>query len=159
MSAGAEVDGVPVEADQFGETQTRLDRDQQQDVVAAAEPRRPIGRGEDGLDLGARQEVHLSFVVALAWYREHALDQRTVHSLPERYDNVATLQAGVMASPPIADRDAAPLLPSQLRAGREVPIGVAHAGVAEVGGERRKLLLDVFLPSRCQSSSVRMAKR
>jgi hypothetical protein len=29
MSAGAEVDGVPVEADQFGEAQARLDRDQQ----------------------------------------------------------------------------------------------------------------------------------
>src|ERR1700751_1677901 len=66
MSAGAEVDGVSVEADQLGETKTRLDRDQQKDVIAAAEPRRPIGRGEDCLDFGARQEVHLSFVVALA---------------------------------------------------------------------------------------------
>src|ERR1700722_457222 len=68
MSAGAKVDGVPVEADQFGEAQARLDRNQQQGVIAAAEPRRPIGRGEDGLDLGARQEVHLSLVVALARY-------------------------------------------------------------------------------------------
>jgi hypothetical protein len=31
----------------------------------------------------------------------------------------------------------------QLRAGREVPIGVAHAGVSEIGGKHRELLLDV----------------
>ena len=31
----------------------------------------------------------------------------------------------------------------QLRTGREVPIGVAHAGVTEVGGKRRELLFDV----------------
>jgi hypothetical protein len=86
MSAGVEVDGVPVEADQLGEAQARLDRDHQQGVIAAAEPRRPIGCGEDCLDLGARQEVHLSLVVALARYGEHALDQRAVRRLLERYE-------------------------------------------------------------------------
>ena len=84
MSAGAKVDGVPVEADQLGEAQARLDCDQQQGVIAAAEPRRPIGRGEDCPDLGARQEVHLSLVVALARYGEHALDQRAARWLLER---------------------------------------------------------------------------
>jgi hypothetical protein len=54
MSAGTKVDGVPVEADQLGEAQARLDGDQQQGVIAAADPRRPIGRAEDCLDLGAR---------------------------------------------------------------------------------------------------------
>jgi hypothetical protein len=44
-------------------------------VIAAAKPRRSIGRGENSLDLGARQEVHLSLVVALARYGEHALNQ------------------------------------------------------------------------------------
>ena len=29
-------------------------------------------------------------------------------------------------------------------AGREIPISVAHAGVAEVGGKHRKFLFDVF---------------
>ena len=86
MCAGTEVDGVPVEADQLGEAQARLGREQQQGVIAAAEPRRPIGRGEDRLDLGARQEVHLSLVVALARYREHALDQRAVRRLLERHE-------------------------------------------------------------------------
>jgi hypothetical protein len=47
-------------------------------VIAAAKPRRSIGRRENRLDLGARQEVHLSLVVALARYGEHALDQRAV---------------------------------------------------------------------------------
>lgn len=86
MRAGAEVDGVPVETDQLGEAQARLDRGQQQGVIAAAEPRRPIGRGEDCLDLGARQEVHLSLVVALARYGEHALDHRAVRWLLERHE-------------------------------------------------------------------------
>jgi hypothetical protein len=55
-------------------------------VIAAAEPRRPIGGGEDCLDLRARQEVHLPLVVALARYGEHALDQRAVRGLLERHE-------------------------------------------------------------------------
>ena len=78
MCARPKVDGIPVKASQLGEAQARLGRDQQQGVIAAAKPRRSIGRGENRLDLGARQEVHLSLVVALARYGEHALDQRTV---------------------------------------------------------------------------------
>jgi len=31
----------------------------------------------------------------------------------------------------------------QLRTGREVPIGVTHAGVAEIGRKHRKLSLDI----------------
>lgn len=57
--------------------------------------------------------------------------------------NVATLQADFMASPGIADRDAAPLLPST-RGGREMPISVAHAGVAEVSGKLCELLRPSF---------------
>jgi hypothetical protein len=86
MSAGAEVDGVSVEADQLGEAQARLGRDQQQGVIAVGEPRRPIGRGENRLDLGSSQEVHLSLVVALARYGEYALDQRAVCGLLERHN-------------------------------------------------------------------------
>src|SRR5262249_5597111 len=86
MSADAEVDIVLVEANQFGEAQARLGRNQQQRVIAAAKPRHPIGRSKDRLDLRARQEVHLSFVVALAWNGEHALDHRTVCRLLERHE-------------------------------------------------------------------------
>lgn len=59
MRAAAEMDGVPVQADQLGEAQAGLGREQQQGVVAAAEPRRPIWRGKDRLDLGACQEMRL----------------------------------------------------------------------------------------------------
>jgi hypothetical protein len=69
MRAGAEMDGVPVEADQLGEAQACLGCEQQQGVIAVSEPCRAIGRGKDRLDLGPRQEMHLTLVVALAWYR------------------------------------------------------------------------------------------
>lgn len=73
-------------------------------MIAAAKPRRSIGRSENRLDLRARQEVHLSLVVALARYGEHALDQRTVCRFLEGHEpekgsdggqtQVARLRAG-----------------------------------------------------------------
>jgi hypothetical protein len=63
-------DGIPIKSSQLEEAQARLGREQQQGVIAAAKPRRSIGRGENRLDLGARHEVHLSLVVALARYGE-----------------------------------------------------------------------------------------
>jgi beta-phosphoglucomutase-like phosphatase (HAD superfamily) len=80
VGTGAEMDGVPVEAVQLGEAQSGLGREQEQSVVAAAKPRRAIGRGEDGLDLGTRQEVHLSLVVTLARDCEHTLDVLELHN-------------------------------------------------------------------------------
>ncbi len=55
MCAGAEMDGSPVEADQFGQAQACLDREQQHGVIAPSEPCRAIGSGQDRLDLGPRQ--------------------------------------------------------------------------------------------------------
>ena len=83
MRAGAEMDGVPVEADQLGEAQAGLGCEQQQGVIAASEPCRAIGSGKDRLDLGPRQEMHLRLVVSLARYREHALDKGAVGRLLE----------------------------------------------------------------------------
>jgi triosephosphate isomerase len=60
------MNGVSVEADQLGEAQACLGREQQQGVIAASEPCRAIGSGKDRLDLGPRQEMHLTLVVALA---------------------------------------------------------------------------------------------
>jgi len=85
VRAGAEMDGVPVQADQLGEAQAGLGREQQQGVVAAAEPRRPVGRGKDRFDLDAREEMHFTLIVSLARYREHALDEGTVSRLFEGY--------------------------------------------------------------------------
>jgi len=78
MRAGAEMDGIPVEADQLGEAQAGLCREQQQGVIAASEPCRAVGSDKDRLDLESRQEMDLTLVVALARYRENALDEAAV---------------------------------------------------------------------------------
>ena len=44
-------------------------------MIAASESCRAIGCSKERLDLGARQEMDLTLVVALAWYREDALYQ------------------------------------------------------------------------------------
>src|SRR5262249_61912608 len=75
MGAGAEMDGVPVKTYQLGEAQPCLGREQQQGVIAASKPCRSVGHGNYGLDLWARQEMHLPLVVTLARYREDPLDQ------------------------------------------------------------------------------------
>jgi hypothetical protein len=75
MRACAEMDGIPVETDQLGEAQACLSREQQQGMIAASEPCRAIGSGKDRFDLGPRQKMHLTLVVALARYREDSLDQ------------------------------------------------------------------------------------
>src|SRR3979409_945929 len=54
--------------------------------MAAREAHGPIGRGKDRLDLGARQEMHLTLVVALARYREDALDKGAVSRLLEGHE-------------------------------------------------------------------------
>src|SRR5580704_16930157 len=46
MSTGAEVDVVPVEANQFGEAQACLGRNQQQCAITATQPSRRIGRSK-----------------------------------------------------------------------------------------------------------------
>jgi len=83
MRTGTEMDGIPVEADQFAQAQTRLGREQQQGVIAASEPCRAIGNGKDRLNLGPRQEVHLRLIVALARNREDSLDKGGVGRLLE----------------------------------------------------------------------------
>src|SRR5438094_476404 len=75
--------------------------------------------------------MHLPLVVALAWYREDSLDERAVGRLLELQEP---------------------------RAGREVPIGVAHAGVTEVV-ESTGSCCSTSVPSRYQPSRVRMANR
>jgi hypothetical protein len=46
MRAGAEMDGIPVEADQLGQAQAGLGREQQQSIIATSEPCRAI-RGSE----------------------------------------------------------------------------------------------------------------
>jgi len=86
MRAGAEVDGISVEADQLGQAQAGLGRKQQQDMITTSEPCRAMWGGENRFDLGPRQEMHLAFVMTLAWYRQDSLDQGAVSRLLERYE-------------------------------------------------------------------------
>jgi hypothetical protein len=86
MCAGAEMDGSPVEADQLGEAQACLGREQQQGVIAPSEPCRAIESGKDRLDLGSRQELDLALVVALARYREDSLDKGAAGRLLEGHE-------------------------------------------------------------------------
>jgi hypothetical protein len=83
MRTGAEMDGVPVETDQLGEAQACLGREQQQGVIAASKPCHAIGSGKDRLDLGPREEMYLTLVMALARYREDSLDKGAVGRLLE----------------------------------------------------------------------------
>src|SRR5262249_29817651 len=83
MRAGAEMDRIPIEADQLGEAQACLGGEQHQGVIATSEPGRTIGSGKDYLDLGPRQEMHLTLVVALARYRDDTLDKGAVRRLLE----------------------------------------------------------------------------
>jgi hypothetical protein len=53
MGTVTEMDGIPVKADQVGEAQARLGREQQQRVMAASEPSRSIRSSKDRLDLGS----------------------------------------------------------------------------------------------------------
>jgi hypothetical protein len=78
MGPDAEMDGIPVEIDQFGKAQAGLDCEQQQGVIAASKPCCAIGGGQKRFDLGSRQEMYLTLVMAFTWYREDALDKRTV---------------------------------------------------------------------------------
>src|SRR5262245_46483716 len=94
MSAGAEMDGVPVEADQLGKAQARLGCKQQQGVVAASKPCRPIGHGKYGLDLCARQEMHLPLGVTLARDREDALNKGTAGRFLERHETKKGADSG-----------------------------------------------------------------
>jgi hypothetical protein len=53
MGTVTEMDGIPVEPDQLGETQTRQGREQQQRVIAASKLCRSIRSGKDRLNLGS----------------------------------------------------------------------------------------------------------
>jgi len=86
MGPGAEMDGIPVEVDQLGETQAGLGCKQQQGMVAMSEPCRSIGSGKNRLDLGPRQEMYLTLIMAFARHCQDALDKGAVGRLLEGYE-------------------------------------------------------------------------
>jgi hypothetical protein len=73
MRAGAEHDVAAIKAGDLRKAQARLDREEQQHMIAAAQPACSIGRGEDRVDLRARQKMDLALLGKLAGDRENAL--------------------------------------------------------------------------------------
>src|SRR3546814_2384499 len=84
MRSGAERDVAAIEAGDLRKAQARLDREEQQHMIAAAEPACSIGRGEDRVDLRSRQEMHLALLGKLAGYGENALYLSAACRLLER---------------------------------------------------------------------------
>ncbi len=78
---------------------------------------------------------------------QHGINTNIVHRWlrdPMRPPRAVTSQNCVASPRENKARDNTPRrLLHQLRARRDVPIGVPHAGVAKIGGKRRELLLDV----------------
>ena len=78
MSTSPQGDCITVETGQFRQSQPCLNGEQQQSVVAAPHPRCGIRRYKERFDFRSRQELHLTFVVSLAWYGKHPLDLSTI---------------------------------------------------------------------------------
>jgi hypothetical protein len=76
VSTTAHHDVLASEPDQFRHVQTGLDGDGQQGPIAAADPRRQVGRGEDGRDLRRVEERNGFALVAFAGHREDLLAQQ-----------------------------------------------------------------------------------
>ncbi|WP_407121314.1 hypothetical protein [Bradyrhizobium sp. STM 3561] len=68
---------------------------------------------------------------------------RMRRSVKKRLINVATLQAGFMASPPTPIETPRRFF-HQVEVARGIPVGLTQAGVAEVSGANWELLLDVL---------------
>jgi hypothetical protein len=84
VSTTAHHDVLASEPDQFRHAQTGLDGDGQQGPIAAADPRRPVGRGEDGRDLRCVEERHEFALVAFAGHREDLLAQQRMSRFSHR---------------------------------------------------------------------------
>jgi hypothetical protein len=69
-----EVDVAAGQRDQLGDPQPGLAGEQQQGVVAAAEPGGAVGRGQQGVDLGGGEETHHGPVASFRWDRQYPAD-------------------------------------------------------------------------------------
>ena len=84
VRAGAEAHVAAGQADQLGGAQPGLDGEQDQRVVAAADPGRLVGGGEQRVDLGFGEERDERLVEALGRDRQDALDRGGVLGVPQR---------------------------------------------------------------------------
>jgi len=83
VSAGSSRHILSLQCDQLGDTEARLDRDQEEHPIAAAGPCR-LGRSVDqGLDLTTTQEGDGASLVPLVRHRENALAVKRVGGLAD----------------------------------------------------------------------------
>ncbi len=78
VGARPEMDVGAAQADQLGHAQSRLDREQQQGVIAPPGPGRAVRGAEEGLDLGLGQERDEVAGEALGWNGQHSADRLRV---------------------------------------------------------------------------------
>jgi len=88
VRAGVEGEGFAPQADQLRKSQTRLQGQKQQRVVAPAEPGAAVRGSHECLDLRTGQKAHLAPKMVLAWNGEDALKVSATRGL---------IQAGEMA--------------------------------------------------------------
>lgn len=75
VSTGSEFEIRDGQVGEFTDTQTGLDRQDQQHVISPADPRCPVRCGEQRVHLGDLEVVQLPLVVALGGDRQHALNR------------------------------------------------------------------------------------
>jgi hypothetical protein len=106
---GSELDVSAAEPDEFGDPQPGLEGDEEQGVIAAADPSAAVGGGEKGGGLGSAEEAHLDAVGSFGRDGKHPLDERGVLGMAQGSEAEQRVHRG---EPSVAGADgvAAPVL-------------------------------------------------
>lgn len=84
VGTGAEMNVGTPEADQLRDALPRLDREQEEGVVAPSRRARPVGGGEQGVDLVSREERDQTALEPLGGNGQHARDELRVLGMAKR---------------------------------------------------------------------------
>ena len=84
VGAGPERDVAAVQAGEFGDPQSGVDRERQQRAIAAAFPAGRVGRVDQRGSLGRGEVGDRSLLMAFGWDREHSRDRVRVFWMSER---------------------------------------------------------------------------
>ncbi len=83
VGPGSEDHILVAEADQLGDSQTRLDCHQEKRAISSSRPCRCVGRGEQRVDLWPIKELDGSALVAFARHRQNALAEECMGGLAQ----------------------------------------------------------------------------
>ena len=114
MRTNAEMDVRLSERDQLRDTKPRLDRDDEERVVASTGPRPAIGRAKQRVDFRFGEEGHEPSLEAFGRDREHARDHGGMLGMPQRREAKQRANRG---EPGVARPDA--VLPDRVPGDRE----------------------------------------